>query len=74
MTRQEWFDSQDVIVQTKFISNCVKLNSDNKFFEDWINYRHDYKEDDIQGAFIWNYSPEGQKFWENLNKIYKEKI
>ena len=74
MTRQEWFDAQSVIVQTKFIRNCIALNSDSDFFGDWIGNKHEYYAEGIQGAFVWSDSHEGNDYWNALNKIYLEKI
>ena len=74
MTRQEWFDAQSVIVQTKFIRNCIALNSDSDFFGDWIGNKHEYYAEGIQGAFVWSDSPEENDYWNALNKIYLEKI
>jgi len=74
MTRQEWFDSQDIIVQTKFVRNCITLNLDSNFFKYWIKGEHSYIAAGIQGAFPWCDSHEGSDYWRNLNNIYLEKV
>jgi hypothetical protein len=70
MTRQEWFDAQSVIVQTKFLSNCIKLNLDSDFFGDWIGNKYPYHAEGLRGAFVWSDSPEGDDYWRDLNSKF----
>lgn len=65
--RKEWFENQTLEIQEKFKTNCDVLNLCNDFFEYWISNKHIYGANNIQGAFVWSKSPEGEVFWRELD-------
>ena len=69
MTRQEWFDEQTPKVQRQFKENCNTLNSDNVYFDYWINQAVELTEG-IKGAFTWSLSGQGHDYWLKINHKY----
>jgi hypothetical protein len=75
MTRQEWFNNQTKEVQQKFIDNCNKdliglLPSEESFFEKWVNGKKTTP--GIGGAFVFNKTPEGYKYWNDIDDEFRE--
>jgi hypothetical protein len=72
MTRQEWFDNQTPEVQQQFKHNTNKGNEEVDFFDFWINQSVGATEG-IGGAFVFSDTPEGHRYWMNINhKSYKQ--
>lgn len=72
MTRQEWFDKQTKKVQKQFIENCNTLNEE-PAFNWWINQTTELTSG-IGGAFVWNNSKQGHKYWSEINEKYEKDI
>jgi len=67
MTNKQWYRSLPNDLQDKIANNCNKLNKGYRFVE-WYD---DEAEVSLTGAFVWEFSPEGQTFWEGVNKTLK---
>ena len=72
MTRQEWFDNQTPEVQKQFKFNCNTLNFV-PLFEHWVNYKNSYTPG-ISGAFSFFNTPEGFKYWKDIDCKALEQI
>ena len=69
MTRKEWFNNQTPEVQEQFRDNCNTLNPELEF--DWWMNQSEEVTSGIGGAFVWNDSKQGHKYWSEINAKYE---
>ena len=67
MTRKEWFDNQTPKVRKEFKKNCEELNV-SLTLEAWIKMGNTENIKNIEGAFVWDKSPQGHQYWFEINK------
>ena len=68
MTRVEWVASLDEDVRNKFIANIIEDNNAG-FIDYWMagSEKNEDRAKGIGGAFVWDRTKEGHKYWEKIN-------
>lgn len=74
MTRVEWVASLDEDVRNKFIANTIQGNESTGFIDYWMagSGRDEGRAIGIGGAFVWNETKEGHKYWSKINANMQE--
>lgn len=67
----KWLDKLNREEIDRFLVNLANCNSKEEA-DEYLNREHKTAFDFLGGAFIWNDTPEGQKYWEDiLDKMEK---
>lgn len=74
MTRVEWVASLDEDVRNRFIANTIQGNESVGFIDYWMCDCGgiSISAKGIGGAFVWDKTKEGHKYWSTINANLQE--